>query len=163
MTVTDVRKDPEALTLTISAQFAATMPQVWQMWADPRRLERWWGPPTWPATFTAHDLTPGGAASYYMTGPDGEQACGWWRIIEVAEPHLIVFEDGFADDQGNPVATMPSMIGRVVIEDLGQGMTTMQVQSTFASAEAMQQVLDMGAEEGMVSAMGQIDELLLST
>lgn len=162
MTVTDVRKDADALTLTISAKFTAPVGQVWQMWADPRRLERWWGPPTWPATFTAHDLRPGGGAIYYMTGPDGERAAGWWRIIEVAEPQLIVFEDGFADDQGNPDAAMPTMIGRVVIADAGDGTTDMHVHSTFASQEAMQQVIAMGVEEGMVSAMNQIDDLLVA-
>ena len=56
MTVTAVRKDPEALTMTIEAEFHASPERVWQWWADPRQLERWWGPPTYPATFTRHDL-----------------------------------------------------------------------------------------------------------
>ncbi|MEJ7695518.1 MAG: SRPBCC domain-containing protein [Candidatus Limnocylindrales bacterium] len=47
MTVTAVRKDPEDLTLTITAQFDASPERVWQLWADPRQLERWWGPPTY--------------------------------------------------------------------------------------------------------------------
>ena len=71
MTVTDVRKDPDALTLTITSVFDAAVDRVWQLWADPRRLERWWGPPTYPATFVDHDLTPGGRVTYFMTGPEG--------------------------------------------------------------------------------------------
>ena len=59
MTVVDVRKDPQALTMTIDAEFDASPERVWQLWADPRQLERWWGPPTYPATFTTHDLAPG--------------------------------------------------------------------------------------------------------
>ena len=55
MTVTAVRKDPAALTMTLTAEFDASPERVWQLWADPRQLERWWGPPTYPATFTAHD------------------------------------------------------------------------------------------------------------
>ena len=50
MTVTAVRKDPEALTMTLDAEFDASPERVWQLWADPRQLERWWGPPTYPAT-----------------------------------------------------------------------------------------------------------------
>ena len=50
MTVTNVHKDPEALTMTITAEFDAPVERVWQLWADPRQLERWWGPPTYPAT-----------------------------------------------------------------------------------------------------------------
>ena len=53
MTVTAVRKDPQALTMTVEAEFAASPERVWQLWADPRQLERWWGPPTYPATFQA--------------------------------------------------------------------------------------------------------------
>ena len=45
--------------------------RVWDLWADPRKLERWWGPPFWPATFTAHDLAPGSHVEYHMTGPTG--------------------------------------------------------------------------------------------
>ena len=45
--------------------------RVWQLWADPRLLERWWGPPGFPATFEHHDLTPGGTITYFMSGPDG--------------------------------------------------------------------------------------------
>jgi uncharacterized protein YndB with AHSA1/START domain len=49
MTVTDVRRDPDALTLTISSEYDAPAACVWELWADPRQLERWWGPPTYPA------------------------------------------------------------------------------------------------------------------
>ena len=69
MTVTAVRKDPERLTMTIDAEFDASPERVWQLWADPRQLERWWGPPTYPATVTSHDLRPGGRVEYHMTGP----------------------------------------------------------------------------------------------
>ena len=60
MTVIDVVKDTEALTLTLTAEFAAAPERVWQVWADPRQLEQWWGPPTWPATFVDHDFVVGG-------------------------------------------------------------------------------------------------------
>ena len=72
MTVAHVRRDPEALTMTITAELDATVERAWQLWADPRQLERWWGPPTYPATVVDHDLTAGGRVSYFMTGPDGD-------------------------------------------------------------------------------------------
>ena len=97
MTVTDVRKDTEALTMTVTAEFDAPPARVWQLWADPRKLEQWWGPPTWPATFVDHDLTPGGHVRYFMTGPDGEKAHGWWQVSAIDPPTRLEFEDGFAD------------------------------------------------------------------
>ena len=67
MTVTAVHKVPESLTMTLTAEFDATPERVWDLWADPRKLERWWGPPTYPATFTAHDLAVGSHVVYHMT------------------------------------------------------------------------------------------------
>ena len=57
MTVTAVRKDPDALTMTLTAEFDASPERVWQLWADPRQLERWWGPPDLPRHL--HAARPG--------------------------------------------------------------------------------------------------------
>src|SRR4029078_12959791 len=100
MTVTALRKDPTTLTMTTEAEFEASPERVWQLWADPRQLERWWGPPTYPATFTRHDLTPGARVEYYMTGPDGDQSRGYWDVLEADAPHRLVFRDGFAQADG---------------------------------------------------------------
>jgi uncharacterized protein YndB with AHSA1/START domain len=70
MTVTNVHTDTELLAFSITAEFDASVERVWQLWADPRQLERWSGPPTYPATFVAHDLSQGGTVTYYMTGPE---------------------------------------------------------------------------------------------
>jgi uncharacterized protein YndB with AHSA1/START domain len=160
MTVTAVHKDPVALTMTVTAEFNATPERVWQLWADPRQLERWWGPPTYPATFTTHDLRPGAQSDYYMTGPNGEQPHGWWKILEVEPPSRLVLRDGFADEHGQPDATLPDGIMRVAVEDIGDGRTRMSIISEFPSAEAMEQLLAMGQEEGMKQAIGQIDAIL---
>lgn len=161
MAVVSTQQDPEALTFTIVAEFSAPPKRVWQVWADPRQLERWWGPPTWPATFVEHDLTAGGGAHYFMTGPDGEEAHGWWRIVSVDEPRSLEFEDGFADEEGRPNDELPVTRGRVELEDTGSG-TRMTVRSQFASAEQMEQLVSMGMVEGMTGAMGQIDAILAS-
>ena len=159
MTIVSSTQDPEALTFVVVAEFTAPPSRVWQVWADPRQLERWWGPPTWPATFEEHDVVVGGGSRYYMTGPEGEKARGWWRFLTVQEPRSIEFEDGFADDAGLPNPQMPTIRGRVDLEETGAG-TRMTVTSTFATAAQMKQLLDMGMVEGMTEAMGQIDDLL---
>ena len=79
MTVTALHKDPAALTMTLTAEFDASPVRVWQLWADPRQLERWWGPPTYPATFTKHLLAPGSRVEYHMTGPEGDRLLGHRR------------------------------------------------------------------------------------
>jgi uncharacterized protein YndB with AHSA1/START domain len=160
MTVTAVRKDPKALTMTLDAEFDASPERVWQLWADPRQLERWWGPPTYPATFTKHDLSPGSRVEYHMTGPEGDQPHGYWDIVEVEPPHRLVVRDGFADDDGTPNDDLPGTEFRVTIEEAGEGRTRMSIASTFASTEAMEQLLAMGMEVGLTQAVGQIDAIL---
>ena len=159
MTVTDVRKDHDALTLTITAEFDAPVERVWQLWADPRRLERWWGPPSYPATFTDHDLRPGGAVRYFMTGPEGDRHHGWWTIRSVDEPRSIELDDGFGEQPGD-AGGMPVIAMRATFEAAAGGGTQMVVRSTFASAEAMAQLVSMGMDEGMTEAMGQMDDIL---
>jgi uncharacterized protein YndB with AHSA1/START domain len=159
MTVTAVRKDPKALTLTLDAEFDASPERVWRLWSDPRQLERWWGPPTYPATFTRHDLTPGSRVEYHMTGPEGDQPHGYWDIVEVDPPRGLVFTDGFAGEDGTPNPDFPSSEVRVTIAEIG-GRTRMTILSLFPSAEAMEQMLAMGMEPGLTEAVGQIDGIL---
>jgi uncharacterized protein YndB with AHSA1/START domain len=160
VTVTAVRKDPQALTIAFDAEFEATPERVWQLWADPRKLERWWGPPTYPATFTRHALAPGSRVEYHMTGPEGDQPRGYWEIVEVDPPRSLVFRDGFANDDGSPNPDLPITTARVTIEGVGVGRTRMSIESVFPSAEALEQVLAIGMEEGMKLALGQIDAIL---
>jgi uncharacterized protein YndB with AHSA1/START domain len=160
MTVTAVRKSTENLTLAIDAEFDASAERVWQLWADPRQLERWWGPPTYPATFTRHDLAPGSRVEYHMTGPAGEKSHGYWDIVETDPPRSLVFHDGFANEDGTPNESLAGTEARVTITEVGNGRTRMSIESRFPSADAMAQVLAMGMEEGLTQAVAQIDAIL---
>jgi uncharacterized protein YndB with AHSA1/START domain len=159
MSVISTSKDVNALTLTLVADLDAKVERVWELWEDPRELERWWGPPGWPATFDDHEFVEGGRSSYYMTGPAGEESRGWWQIVTLDPPHRIELDDGFADDQGRPLDTMEAMRIVATLEPL-DGRTRMTVVTTFASADQLAKVLDMGMEEGLRQAVDQIDELL---
>jgi uncharacterized protein YndB with AHSA1/START domain len=160
MPVTDVTHDLDTLTLVITAEFAAPVERIWQVYADPRQLERVFGPPTHPATFVEHDLTPGGRAHYFMTSPEGEKYYGWWMITSVDEPHHFAFEDGFAsDDSFAPAPDMPVSNNVYAFEAIETG-TKATFTSTYDSAEALQQVLDMGVVEGASLAINQIDGLV---
>jgi uncharacterized protein YndB with AHSA1/START domain len=160
MTVISSHKDVSALTLTFVAEFAAPVDRVWQLWADPRELERWWGPPTWPAAVDRFEFEPGGDVRYHMTGPDGTKARGWWVITEIREPHLLEFDDGFADDQGEPVDPEDITHFVVTLASAGSG-TRVTTLCTFRSAAQLERMAEMGMEEGMRQAMGQIDALLV--
>ena len=160
MPVTDITRDLDHRTLTITARFAATVERVWALYADPRQLERVWGPPTHPTTFVDHDLAPGGRMAYYMTSPEGERFGGWWQVTAVDEPTSFAFDDGFADADLQPADDMPVSHNVYTFTPDGEGGTVATFHSAYDTAEALQQVLDMGVEEGATSAISQIDEYL---
>jgi uncharacterized protein YndB with AHSA1/START domain len=159
MSVISSTKNLEALSLTLVAEFNAGVERVWQLWEDPRQLERWWGPPTYPATFERFDFEPGGKAGYYMTGPEGEKARGWWRFTAIQAPNRLEFDDGFADDDGAPVEAIGTGHATVTLEEIGDR-TRMTILSTFESEEQMNNMVEMGMEEGMKDAVGQIDAII---
>ncbi len=159
MPVTGITKDLDARSIVITAEFTAPVERVWQVYADPRQLERVWGPPTHPATVVAHALVPGGHLHYFMTGPDGEKYYGGWRIEEVQAPVRFTFEDYFADADFTPDTGLPESSCEFRFEATAAG-TRAVFTTTYATAEALQQVLDMGMEEGATLATNQIDALL---
>ena len=158
MSITSVDTDYDNLTITLIADFDAPIEQVWDLWSDPRKLERWWGPPTHPATFEKHDLTAGGEATYFMTGPDGAMR-GTWRVTAVDPPTSLDFTDAFADSDGTPVADMPVFTVRVRLSERDGG-TRMEMHSRFESREDMERMVNMGTVDGLQQAVDQIDALL---
>ncbi|WP_062077125.1 SRPBCC family protein [Demequina globuliformis] len=159
MPITSVEKDLDALTMTVTAEFAATRERLWEAYTDPRQLEKFWGPVEWPATFTRHDVFPGGRSEYYMTGPDGERSGGFWEFLAVEPGRSFEVRDGFAGDDGAENTDMPDM--RMTFEfeatDAGSRLITT---TYFGSLEQLEQLIGMGMEEGMTSAMSQIDAVL---
>ncbi|MEB3069209.1 SRPBCC family protein [[Mycobacterium] vasticus] len=161
MPVTDVQHDIDNLTLIITADFAAPVERIWQIYADPRQLEKVWGPPTHPATVVDHELVPGSRTTYFMTGPDGEKYPGHWQITAVDKPRSFCFDDGFADSDFNPVPGMPVSRNVYRFTEYNGG-TRATYESTFASAEDLNKVLEMGVIEGTSAALSQIDALIAS-
>jgi uncharacterized protein YndB with AHSA1/START domain len=159
VSITSVDTDHDNLSITLIADFEASIEQVWELWSDPRKLERWWGPPTYPATFEKHDLTPGGKVTYYMTGPEGDTPRGLWRVTAVDPPTSLEFTDSCADADGVPIADMPLSTVWVQLTERDGG-TRMEMRSTFESREDMEKWVGMGTLEGLQQAVGQMDALL---
>lgn len=159
MPISTVEKDTEALTLTVVGDFAVSKQRLWQAWADPRQLERFWGPPTWPATFTQHDMFPGGRSNYVMTGPDGSRSAGYWVFLDVKDGESFSVRDGFANADGTPNDDIPSCTMQFTLHDTDGG-SQFRCVTTFPSLQALEQLIGMGMMEGMTGAMGQIETVL---
>jgi len=159
MPITSVSSDANALTLTVVADYPVPVERLWDAYADPRQLEKFWGPEGWPATFTRHDMAIGGHSHYYMTGPDGTKSRGWFHFLAVEPGRRIEVEDGFSHEDGSRNDAMPSMRMVFTFERTQQGSRCTSV-TYFPSVAAMEQLAGMGMMEGMRSAMSQIDTVL---
>ena len=159
MTITSVHADYDNLTANLIADFEHPIDQVWELWSDPRKLERWWGPPGYPATVEKHALTPGGEVTYSMTRPDGDQHRGLWRVISVDPPTSLQFTDAFADSDGAPLEDSPVSEIRVRLLE-HEGGTRMEMRMTFETREDMERIVDMGTVEGLKQGVSQMDALL---
>jgi uncharacterized protein YndB with AHSA1/START domain len=159
MSIVSVEKDYDSLSLVLVADFDAPIERVWQLWADPRQLERWWGPPTHPAAVETHELAPGGEVAYVMTGPQGETSRGWWRVTAVEPPRSLEFTDGFANDDGTPNPETPTTAVNMRLAERDGG-TRMELRFVFASTEHMQQLERWGAFDVFPQSVRQMDSLV---
>ncbi|MGK3952040.1 SRPBCC family protein [Microbacterium sp. I2] len=159
MPVTEVTTDAEALTMTLTAEFPAPIERLWEVFTDPRQLERFWGPPGYPATFTSFDLTVGGRARYHMTSPQGEKYHATWEFLELDGPRSFTVLDSFADEDGRVNEELPTSRMTLVFEPTATG-SRLESVTRFTSAEALEQVVAMGMIEGTTMAIDQLGRVL---
>src|SRR4051812_36172442 len=154
MPITSVIRDTEDLTLTVVADFAAPVQRLWEAYVDPRLLERFWGPPTYPATFSRHDAAVGGRSAYTMTGPEGDTHGGYWEWLSVDPQKSFEVRDGFATPDGQPDRSLPTGRMRLVFEETDDG-SRVTITSHFDSLADLERLVGVGPGGGMGEGMGQ--------
>ena len=162
MSVTSVEKDPEALTMTVTAQLDATPERAWLLWADPRQFEQWWGPPGYPVTVVDHELRTGGRINFHMAGDAGERHDSTWEVLDADRPRRLELRDADVDQDGRPNAGN-AMTSMVVTIDERDGGAVMSIRTHFDSLAGMEEVLAAGVEEGMQMVLAQMDAVLAGT
>ena len=159
MSVISVEKDPESLTVTVTAELQATAERAWQLWADPRQFEQWWGPPGYPTTVIEHDLRAGGRINFFMSGSEDERHDSSWEVIAADPPHRLELRDADVDDDGRPNDGNAITLMAITIDDRSGGGAVMAIRTHFDSIAGMEKEL-MGFEEGMRSLFSQIEAVL---
>lgn len=159
MPIESVSTSRADLTLSIVAAFPVSRLVLWDAYLDPRQVERFWGPPAYPATFVRHDGFVGGRSTYAMTGPDSQVSAGYWDWLSVERPSCFQVRDGFLDGEGNADPNLPSVEMTVRFTD-GQTDSGLTLTSRFDSAADLGFLLGLGMKEGLTSALRQLDDLL---
>lgn len=159
MTVTSVEKELDNATMTIISDHEVPVRRLWDAYLDPRQIEGFWGPPTWPAVFFRHDGFVGGISAYRMTGPTGDVSAGQWDWTGFEEGASFEVTDSFCHPDGTVDDSLPSIRMRFQFEPTSQGSRLVNT-SYYGNPDELRQVLEMGMEEGATSAMAQIDQVL---
>lgn len=153
--------DIEGTVLTFTREFNYPLEVVWAAFTESDHLRRWWGPEPWGVSDSIMDFRPGGSWKYAMQGPEGDKSWGVMLYKEIDPPNRIVYEDGFADAEGNVNADLPVATGEWIFTDKG-GVTEVRMTTTYTDEESLKTVVGMGMLEGMEIALKQLEAVLTS-
>jgi uncharacterized protein YndB with AHSA1/START domain len=162
MSVTSVEKDPESLTMTVRADLDASVERAWQLWADPRQFEQWWGAPGFPTTVIDHDLRKGGQIAFFMIGTEDERHDSTWEVLAANPPRHLELRDADVDDDGRPNDGNSMTVMVINIAERDGGGAVMSIRIHFDSLSGMEEEL-MGFEEGMRIVFLQMEAVLAGT
>lgn len=155
----DFLVDKENHTMTIRREFNAGRQRVWDCYTRSELLDRWFAPKPLTTKTKSMDFRAGGHWHYAMIDPNGQEYWGRtdYQTIRPIDGYTAL--DGFTDATGVVNPDMPRSQWNVTFSDKGQH-TLVENIVTYASAEALQQVIDMGMKDGLTSTLERLDELL---
>jgi uncharacterized protein YndB with AHSA1/START domain len=153
--------DKDTRTIKVSREFKGPRQLVWDCHTKRELLDRWFAPKPLTTETKSMEFRPGGHWHYAMITPDGEK---YWSRQDYKTINPIdgyTAQDSFTNETGVPNPNMPGSTWDVTFTDEGaRTLVTTVVQ--YASAEALQAVIDMGVKEGMISTLERLDELLVA-
>jgi uncharacterized protein YndB with AHSA1/START domain len=150
---------PSDREIQITRTFDAPRDLVWQMYTKAEHLQHWWGPEGWTLPVCEVDFRPGGTWFYCMQGPDGMRSCGKATYLEIDAPERIVYEDAFADADGNKLEDMP--VGHITVEFVAAGGKTTVIDTVRYPTKAdRDKVIEMGMEAGIDQTLNRLEAYL---
>ena len=146
--------------LIMTRVFDAMPELLFKVWSNCEHLKHWWGPKEWPMDECKMDFREGGEWHYCLRGPNkGDESWGKAVYKEINRPKKIVYQDYFADKEGNINEEMPGML--ITVEFTEQDGKTKMVSTTlFDTSETLKKIVEMGVVEGMNSSLDRLDEHL---
>jgi uncharacterized protein YndB with AHSA1/START domain len=146
--------------------FDAPRVKLWNAFADPDALAKWWGPHGWETTIKTFELQPQGIWLYGMKCVDenqgeffGQESWGKAVFEEIDEPEKIVYRDSFADANGNINNAMPTGTTTIEFHEV-DGKTRLVSRTKYEKAEELQAVTNMGMEEGFSQTWDRLAEFV---
>lgn len=154
---TTISKDAANKKIVVVREFDAPLEEVWKAWTDKDILDLWWAPKPWKAKTKTMDFREGGTWLYSMVGPDGSESYCRADFKLIVPNKSFTADDAFCDENGNINYDIAGMHWKNEFSTSDSG-TTVVVEITFDSEADMEQIIQMGFEEGFTAAHGNLDE-----
>lgn len=154
-----VNKDVNNKKITVVREFDAPVEVVWKAWTQKELLDHWWAPKPYKAKTRTLDFREGGQWLYAMVSPDGDESWVCVDFFKIDVNKSFTCEDYFCNEKGERTNDLPGMFWKNVFTGTATG-SKVSVELTFKSAEDLNKILELGFEEGYLSALGNLDELL---
>jgi len=137
--------------MVLSRVIDAPREKIFDAWADPAKIAKWWGPRGFHSTIDKYDFRPGGKWKFVMHGPDGKDYPNDNSFVEIVRPERVVVRHN-----GPPIFQIAA-----TFEDLGGGKTRIVWRGTFESAEVLEKVRSYaqpGAEDNLAKLAEAVEQ-----
>jgi uncharacterized protein YndB with AHSA1/START domain len=159
---TEVVKDLKAKSIIVSREFEAPVELVWRAFTESEILDQWWGPSPWRAETKYHDFSVGGYWLYAMVSPENEKHWAKMNYLSIDTHKSFQLEDLFSDEDGNANLELPVSKGSNVFTATATG-TQVEFKMNYTTEEQIQQIVEMGFEQGITACMEQLNQLIINS
>jgi uncharacterized protein YndB with AHSA1/START domain len=157
----DFIADKEKNTLTIRREFLAERPLVWDCYTKSELLDRWFAPAPLTTKTKSMDFREGGHWHYAMVEPNGTEYWGYTGYLKIKPIDYYTASDAFSNEAGEINTELPRAEWLVTFTDKGEN-ALVETVVTYKSLSDLEQVVQMGMEQGIVATLEKLDALLLA-
>ena len=148
-------------TLTVRREFLAGRQLVWDCYTNSELLNQWFAPAPLTTKTKSMDFREGGHWHYAMVEPNGTEYWGLTNYLKIKPIDYYTALDAFSNAEGEINTDLPRAEWLVTFTDKGEN-AVVETIVTYKSLSDLEQVVQMGMEEGMMATLQKLDELLLT-
>ncbi|MEZ2335486.1 SRPBCC domain-containing protein [Mucilaginibacter sp. RCC_168] len=147
-------------TLTIRREFLADRQLIWDCYTKSELLDRWFAPKPLTTRTKSMDFREGGHWHYAMVEPNGTEYWGYTEYVKIKPIDYYTSLDAFSNAEGEINKDLPRAEWLVTFTDKEEN-ALVETIVTYKSLSDLEQVIQMGMEQGMMATLEKLDELLL--
>jgi len=148
-------------TLTVRREFLAGRQLVWDCYTKSELLDQWFAPKPLTTKTKSMDFREGGHWHYAMVEPNGTEYWGLTEYKKIQAIDSYSSSDAFSNAEGTINKDLPQAEWQVTFTDKGEN-TLVENVVKYKSLADLEQVIQMGMEQGIIATMEKLDELLLT-